>query len=380
VRIAFVITRGDSVGGAQVHVRDLAAALLRAGHDVKVFIGGSGPAAEALANLGVPHHCLEHLVHPIRPHRDVRGFFELRRELKAFGPDLISTHSSKAGLLGRAAARSLGIPAIFTAHGFAFTEGVGEKKRKLYTLVEWIGAKLANRIISVSDYDRNLALKRGVTVPEKIRTIHNAMPDVGLQLRADPARHPPRIVMVARFEPPKDHAALLRALAPLKNLPWTLDFVGGGSLLEPARKLATELGIGYRVEFAGDTRHVAERLARAQLFALVTQYEGLPRSIIEAMRAGLPVVASNVGGVREEVIDDVTGFLVRRGDEATLQEKIELLLKDAELRRRMGESGRKRYEEHFTFDRVFRETTAVYDEVLGRGPAVPEKVETRSAA
>jgi glycosyltransferase involved in cell wall biosynthesis len=380
MRIAFVITRGDSVGGAQVHVRDLAAALRRAGHDVKVFVGGSGPAVEALASLGVPHHCLQHLVHPIRPHRDVRGFFELRRELKAFSPDLVSTHSSKAGLLGRAAARSLGIPAIFTAHGFAFTEGVNEKKRKLYTLVEWIGAKLAHRIIAVSDYDRNLALKRGVTVPERIQTIHNAMPDVAPELRADPARHPPRIVMVARFDPPKDHAALLRAIAPLKHLPWTLDFVGGGSLMEAARKLAEELGVGYRVELAGDTRNVGERLARAQIFALVTHYEGLPRSIIEAMRAGLPVVASNVGGVREEVTDDVTGFLVRRGDEVTLQEKLELLLKDAELRRRMGAAGRKRYEEHFTFDRVFRETTAVYDEVLGRDRGEVAAVEKRSAA
>lgn len=372
MRIAFVITRGDSVGGAQVHVRDLAAALLREGHEVKVFMGGTGPGAEALTALGVPHQILRHLVHPIRPQKDVLAVWELRRALRAYGPELVSTHSSKAGLVGRLAARSLGIPAIFTAHGFAFTEGVSEKKRKLYTLVEWFGAKLAAKIITVSNYDRQLAICRGVAPPDKMIQIHNAMPDVLPDLRADLARHPPSIIMVARFEPPKDHVRLLHALAALKHLPWTVDFVGGGSLLQPARELATQLSIMDRIEFPGDTRHVAERLARAQIFTLVTNYEGLPRSIIEAMRAGLPVIASNVGGVAEEVIDGTTGFLVPRNGQDALRDRLALLLTDPELRSRLGSAARARYEQHFSFDRLYRQTTAVYDEILSgrRGDAM----------
>jgi glycosyltransferase involved in cell wall biosynthesis len=93
------------------------------------------------------------------------------------------------------------------------------------------------------------------------------------------------------------------------------------------------------------------------------------------MRAGLPVVASNVGAVPEAVRDEGTGMLVGRGDGATLQDRLELLLDDAELRRRQGEAGRRRYEEHFTFDRLVRETTAVYDEVLECGRGVGEAVE-----
>lgn len=364
MRVAYVITRSDAVGGAHVHVRDLAHQLLRVGHQVHVLVGGEGPFTDELRTLGIPFRSLQHLVRPIRPLDDTRGVMELRRLLSEVKPDLVSTHSSKAGWLGRLAARSLHIPVIFTAHGWAFTDGVPQFERRFYALAERLAAPLARRIIAVSEYDRRLAIQYRVAPPHQVVTIHNGMPDVPPELLARPGLHPPHLIMVARFEPQKDHVTLIKALAGLKDIPWTIEFVGNGPVRKQVEKLCASLGLADRVKFLGARHDVANRLAGAQLFVLVSRWEGLPRSILEAMRAALPVVASDVGGVREAVADGQSGFLVPRGDVEALRNRLSILIERPELRVRMGLAGRRRYEEHFTFERMFRKTMEVYADVI----------------
>ncbi|MDI3328508.1 MAG: glycosyltransferase family 4 protein [Alicyclobacillaceae bacterium] len=364
MRIVYVITRSDAIGGAHVHVRDLALNLIRQGHAVTVLVGGKGPFTKELAAQGVPYRSLRHLVRPIRPGTDLRGLWELRATLAQLRPDLVATHSSKAGWLGRMAARSLRIPVIFTAHGWAFTEGVPEGKRRVYALAERLAAPFADRIITVSEYDRRLALRYRIAPAHKLVLVHNGMPDVAPVLRARPESEPVRLVMVARFEPPKDHVTLLRALAGLRELAWELELIGDGPLLESVREEAGRLGLLERVCFLGTRKDVAERLAGAQLFVLASNWEGLPLSILEAMRAGLPVVASDVGGVREALVEGENGFLVPRGDEETLRARLRQLLSAASLRRKMGQAGRRRFQELFTFERMLGKTLEVYKTVL----------------
>lgn len=369
MRVAYLITRSDAVGGASVHVRDMARTLLERGHEAVVLVGGQGPVTEALAAAGVPFRPMRWLVRPIHPICDALAVFEARSLLQQLRPDLLSTHSSKAGWVGRVAGRSLGLPTLFTAHGWAFTEGVPSGRSRIVLLAEKVVGPLADRIITVSENDRRLALRHRLAAPERIVAIRNGMPNVAPALRADPAAEPPRLVMVARFDPPKDQAMLLEALARLDGWAWSLDFVGDGPRLEAARARAARLGLADRVRFLGDRRDVAERLAEAQVFVLATNWEGLPRSILEAMRAGLPVVASDVGGVREAVADGETGFLVPRGDAEALRDRLARLLADPALRRRMGEAGRRRYEAEFTFERMFEQTLAVYEAVLAEARA-----------
>ena len=169
---------------------------------------------------------------------------------------------------------------------------------------------------------------------------------------------------VARLEFQKDHETLFRALAGLLDREWTLELVGDGPREEQMRALAGQLGIGGRVQFSGLCSDVAQRLARAQIYALISNYEGFPISILEGMRAGLPVIASDVAGVRESVQDGRTGLVVPPRDAAATRAGLEKLLSSSALRRQMGEAGRKRFEERFTLDKMVDATLAVYEDAI----------------
>ncbi|MBY6276604.1 glycosyltransferase family 4 protein [Symbiobacterium thermophilum] len=352
MRILFVITRADVIGGAQAHVRDVSQALRRLGHDVEVITGPEGLLTEQLRRQGIPVHHVSRLSREINPIRDFAAVYGLWRLFRSKQPDLVWAHSSKAGWVSRVAARAAGVPCLFTAHGWAFTEGVSPSRAAVYALAERLVGPLATRIITVSDYDRRLALRRKVAPDERLVVIHNGVPDVPVWLRSEPERHPPRIVMVARFAEPKDHVLLLQSLRNLEALPWELELVGSGPLLSHVREVARQLRLDGRVTFSGDRDDVAQRLANAQLFVLTSRWEGLPLSVLEAMRAGLPTVVSDVGGCSEAVQHGVTGYLVPRGDLPSLQKSLHTLITRPELRKRFGLAGRKKYEDQFTLDRM----------------------------
>ncbi len=366
MKIVFLITLSDPIGGAQIHVRDLSQALMSRGHQVTVLVGNEGLFTAELKRIGITYRLIPNLIRPVSPLRDWRAIWEIRSAVKELRPDLLTTHSSKAGWLGRIAGRSLGIPTFFTAHGWAFTEGVPRLQRKIYRLAENFAAPLAARIITVSDFDRNLALKQGVGDPEKLVAVLNGVLDVPRDLWAKPGIDPPRLIMVARFGLQKDHSTLFRALERIRELEWEVDLVGDGPLRSQAEKAVREIGLGERIHFLGERQDVSELMSRSQAFLLVTNWEGFPLSILEAMRAKLPVIASDVGGVREAVADGVTGYLVPRGDDKTLAERLSLLLRDNKLRVQMGEAGRSRFESSFTVRHMVERTLAVYDEVVDK--------------
>lgn len=369
MNVVYTLTRSDTVGGAAVHVRDCALEMIDRGEEATVLVGGDGPLVEQLRGRGIPVRTVSQLVgHPFHLWTWPPAVWEIRSHLAELEPDLVSCHTSNAGFLGRLAAASLGLPAIFTAHSWAFTEGKSRFRQAVFTAGERVAAPLAERIITVSNYDRRLALARDVAGEEKLATVHNGVKDVAAHLGADPGGEPPVIASVARFEPQKDHPTLLRALASLGDRPWKLRLVGDGPRLEEMRGLARELGIGDRVEFLGARDDVAEILAGAQLYVLASRWEGFPRTILEAMRAGLPVVASDVGGVSEAVADGRSGTVVPAGDGEALTDALARLLQDPELRVRLGSLGRQRYQERFTFRRMFERTRIIYDQ------AVPESV------
>jgi len=364
LKIAYVITRSDVIGGAGVHLLDLAEAAMQAGHEVVILAGGQGILALRAREYGIPYVPLKNLSRNLNFLRDMLGYFELKKALGAIRPDLVHLHSSKAGVLGRIAAHRLNIPVVFTAHGWAFTEGVSRPLRIIYRIIEKFTANLTDRIITVSDYDRHLALRLKVGHAGLITTVHNGVPDIELPDRQPATGQTVRLIMVARFEEPKDQAFLLDALACVESADWTLELVGDGPQLAAARQQAVELGLGERVIFSGECTDVQQRLMRADVFLLISNWEGLPLTIIEAMRGGLPVIASDVGGVGELVQDGQNGYLVARGNRQALIEAISALSGSAAMRKQMGEAGRNIYQKNFTFRQMLDATLGIYDQVI----------------
>jgi glycosyltransferase involved in cell wall biosynthesis len=362
MKILFIITRADTVGGVQVHVRDIAKILEKQGHEVLVVTGLKGIYNQNLQDYGVKYICCDSFVKEISLGKDWQTFKFFLNLIQQFKPDLIALHSSKAGILGRLAAKLNKIPCVFTVHGWAFTKGVPQPSRQIYQWIEQLTEPLAAKIICVSEYDRNLGIKAGMK-EERLLTIYNGIPDIPQELQTKLENTSSiRLVMVARFDRQKDHITLIKAFQSIRGA--ELILVGDGPNLEQIQTYINEMGISERVKFCGFSYHVPEILAQAHIFTLISNWEGLPYTIMEAMRAGLPVIASNVGGAGEMVLDGITGYCIPPGDVNLLQEKLESLVENKELREKMGHLGRERYELEFTFEKMYEKTLAVYEKAI----------------
>ena len=361
MNILFVITRADAIGGAQVHVKDLAIALQRDRHKVLVLTGERGIYNEELKRLGIESVACEHLQKQINPVADGKSLRYILNIIELFKPDLIAAHSSKTGILGRLAGKMTKVPCVFTAHGWSFTTGIPEPNRTVYRWLEKLTAPFADRIICVSEYDRQIGLKAGMN-SRQLLTVHNGMKDVASELKANPAKAEKiKVAMVARFDRQKDHATLIEAFS---DIDAELILVGDGPSLNKTRRRVEQLGITERVKFLGFRQDVARILAGVQIYTLISHWEGLPCTIIEAMRAGLPTIASDVGGVKEIVIDQQTGYVIPRGDVTALRKKLNYLVSNEAARISMGIMARQKYESNLTFDRMYNKTLTVYREAI----------------
>ena len=332
-RLLIVITLAE-VGGAQTYLAQLLPALT-AELDVTVASSGPGPLRDAAQRAGATYVELRHMRRAISPLQDLLCLFELVALCRRLRPRIMHANSSKAGILGRLAAWIARVPSrIFTAHGWAFAAYTGATA-KAYLWADRAMRPLTTATICVAENELRLGAAARTCNPRRAFVIHNAV-DVDAAPRARPADGPTVVVAVGRLKYPKDTRTLVEAAAQVPG-DWRLDLVGDG----PERAELEQVS-GERVHFVGERDDVPELLAGASVFVLSSRSEGFPISVLEAMAAGLPVVASDVGGVREQVEQEVTGLLVPRGDAVALASAIERLVRDPELRRRMGEAGRAR--------------------------------------
>jgi glycosyltransferase involved in cell wall biosynthesis len=368
MKIAQVITRSDTLGGASAHVRDLTQVLRDEGHEVCVFVGGAGPIIELFRAKGICVKSVSYLVREVSVFKDVKAFFQLSQMLKVYAPDIIACHSAKAGLIGRLAAWRLKIPVVYTAHGWPFTKGVPKLRAHVYRLVEKLMANKTSQIITVSKYDRDLALSRNVSHVSKLNVILNGVPDEPDSYKDKSVgkvdTKPLNILMVARFQRPKNFQLLLESLLLVDHKNWILHLVGDGPDLASIKMLSKQLGIEQKVAFLGWRNDVAALLQQADIFTLISDWEGLPLSILEAMRMGLPVIGSDVGGVKEALTHKECGLLVSNNNKHGIADAFQLLLSDSDLRNTMGRNGRARYEAHFSDINMARQTLVVYQKAI----------------
>ncbi len=361
-RVLYVITRAER-GGAQMHILDLAIGM-GGKFELHLATGEEGFLTRACRENGIAVHVIPHLKREIRPFSDLKALYELIRLMRRIKPDLVHAHTFKAGFLGRFVANRLKIPAIYTAHMWPFGGAVPLSWRLVAPLCERLAAHWCDRIISVSALAAENAARYGIGERSQVVPILNGIFDhpKRASLNHDERHRPLTCTMVARFTHFKDHELLLRAFARVPGRV-TLRFAGDGETLAAAQKLADDLGIRRRVEFEGASGNVPEILAHSDIFVLASRTETLPISILEAMRAGLPVIASDVGGVSEEVIDGETGILVSPGSVEEMTAALTGLLADKAMRIAMGQAGRKRFEQFFRASEMIERTRAVYTEV-----------------
>ena len=359
-RILLLVTLAET-GGAQTYVASLLP-MLAQHFDVAVAAHGSGPLRERVQASGVRFIQLEHVRRPLNPLRDLRGLLELTALVRRERPHIVHVNSAKAGALGRLAAWLARVPIrVYTVHGWSFTAHGGVSS-VVYRGAERLLRPLTTTTICVAESERRAGLAAGTCDEATTVVIHNGV-ELPRAVAVESRSGPYRLVTVGRLQAPKDPLTLVRALAELRR-PGEAVIAGDGPDRPAVEREVRRLGLESVVRLAGERDDVGELLAAADMFVLSSRSEGLPLSILEAMAAGLPIVASSVGGVPELVVDGETGLLVPPGDPHALAAAIERLLDDPALRRQLGTAGRTRVSEHFDLASARRAHLDLYRTLL----------------
>ncbi|MCD6339789.1 MAG: glycosyltransferase family 4 protein [Verrucomicrobia bacterium] len=379
MRIVHVITR-LIVGGAQENTIATVLGLQnRSGWDVRLAAGPtSGPEGSLESRLaGRPEllTLIPDLVRPVHPWRDVRAWAALVRLFRRLRPDIVHTHSGKAGVLGRLAARRAGAPIIaHTIHGPSFGPFQGFLPNLLFKTAERIAGRATDCFVAVADAMKQQYLAAGIGRPEQYVRIFSGFPvEPYLRARNDPALRrrlglgPEDFVVgkIARLFRLKGHEDLL-AIAPrlareIPNIRFLL--VGDGILRDRFEAMAREAGVAERFRFVGlvPPEQVPAYIGVMDALVHLSYREGLPRALPQALCAGKPVAAWDCDGAGEVCLDGRTGFLLRPGDRDGLAERLILLARDKTLRRRLGETGRRFAAEQFDERRMIEQIAELYE-------------------
>lgn len=374
VRVCEVVTKLE-LGGAQQVVLFLCRELPRPRFEVTLIAGCGGLLDEEAKRLdGVEVIFLPTLVREISPLRDLRALIGLRRLFRAGGFDLVHTHSSKAGVLGRIAARLAGVRAIVhTYYGFGFTDSQPTLVNRLLVAAERVAASCADFLVPVSQANRRRALAERIGRPEQHRVIVNGIPldefcdvhvdaeSVKRELGIPPEA--PTVGTISCLKPQKAPFDFVRvAHRVIIHCPDAhFVLVGDGELRREMEWLIDDLGIRSNIHLLGWRRDVARILSCFDVFLLTSLWEGLPMVCPQAMCLSKPIVATRVDGTPEAVLDGRNGFLADPGDVGALARRVLILLEDRELARKMGEEGRGMVDE-FSDALMLRRFEALYAE------------------
>jgi glycosyltransferase involved in cell wall biosynthesis len=378
--IAHVITRLD-LGGAQQNTLYCVEHHDRSRYRVHLAAGPGGLLDRQALGIAEAEVCLMPVLrHPIRPHADLAAVTVLARWLRHRGIDLVHTHSSKAGILGRLAARRAGTPAVVhTVHGWSFNTTQPALVRALYVWLERWAASWTDRLVVVAEANIRQGLAAGIGRPEQYCVVHSG---IDVDAFAAPAG---RVAVagagalacgdgellvgtVACLKPQKDPLTLVRAARRVVEAEPRARFVvaGDGALRPRVEALAAELGLGDRLVLLGWVDDVRSLLHSLDVLVLTSRFEGLPRAVLQAMAAGVPVVATEVDGVPEVISDGETGRLVAPGDDQAVADAVLDLLADPARRTRLACAAQERLRGSFEISTMLSELEAIYAGLLAR--------------
>jgi glycosyltransferase involved in cell wall biosynthesis len=396
IRVLRVIARLN-VGGPALHVAYLSSGLAERGYETVLAAGRVGEdegSMEYIAeDLGLRPLYVPHLRREISPSPDLGAVARLREIIREFRPDILHTHTAKAGAVGRAAALLSGHArpkvVVHTFHGHVLQGYFRPAFGQVFSRIERELARTTDALVAVSPQIRDDLVRLGIAPADRIAVIRLGLdlasrtatsPDAATAFRRELAVPPDRFLVawLGRMTEVKRVDVLLDSFRRLldKGTDADLALIGGGPLAAALEERARDLGIRDRCHFTGFRSDVGSVYAAADVVVLTSANEGTPVTLIEAQAAGKPVVSTDVGGVPDVVVDGSTGLLAASGDADGVAARLHELSLDRGRRDRMGAAGRKRVLERYGVDRLVRDVDDLYRSLLGAVAPTEHRVVT----
>jgi glycosyltransferase involved in cell wall biosynthesis len=352
----------------------------RTAYEVELACAPGGKLIDLIRGQGMKVRLFKNLVQPLHPLKDLLGLIDLTRFLRKKRYHIVHTHNSKAGFIGRLAAKWAGVPIIVhTVHGFAFHDREPAWRQILFRNLERLASRWCDKMVFISQPLIDWALSDRITRREKILKIYSGIeldhfkpvPDgekKALKETWGIREEAPVVGMVSKLWEGKGHTTLIHAFEGLKQeIPEAvLVIVGEGYLRDKLSDLVDRLGLKGSVLFTGFLMDVRRIIATFDVAVLPSFFEGMGRVLLEAMAMGKPVVASSVGGIPDLVHHGKNGLLVTPGSVSELKSALLTLIRNKALAKEMGKEGRKRISEEFSAGRMAQSIEKLYRELLQR--------------
>jgi glycosyltransferase involved in cell wall biosynthesis len=374
INILYVVTKLE-LGGAQKQLLSLLKGLDCKQFKPFLFTAGEGfliPEAQAISGLTLKKS--RYLKRAINPFRDFLVLIELYQFIRKNTIVIVHTHSSKAGILGRLAAKLAKVVVIIhTVHGWSFNDYQSKPRRLLFLWLERFAASFTDKLIAVSAYDIQKGLSSRIGQKEKYKFIRYGIDYVefkkkDLKIREELGIKSEDLVvgMVSCFKPQKSPHDFIRLACLTKSAMPNIKFllVGDGYLRKSLEKSIRRSNMQGEIIMTGWRKDIHAVLSAIDVFVLTSLWEGVPIAVLESMLASLPVVVTNTGGIAEVIRDGESGFLVLPRDMQKMSDRVILLLKDKPLRLRMGQKAAKILDGAFTISNMVRESENLYDMLM----------------
>lgn len=379
MKILYIITQGE-MGGAQLYVKSLAEASKGRNWAFDLALGENNKnwLSQEVGSLGGRIWPLKHLKREISPLEDFLVILELFRLLHKINPDVVHLNSSKAGVVGSFASLAYRISGkktkvIYTAHGWVFNEPMNFFKKLIFIWLEKITSPIKDKIICVSEFDRTVGIKSSIKAAGNLITIHNGieLPNEYF-LNHSEAREKIGafsndclvIGTIVNFYKTKGLEFLISAFDLLvknnKEKYLKLAIIGDGEMRQQLEKLIASCGLNDKVVLLGRIDQASKYLRAFDIFVMSSVKEGLPYSLLEAQLAGVPIVATKVGGIPEIINDGVDGLLTRPKDPIDLAAKMQILIDNASIKDGLVQSSIKKVTNDFSLEEMLQKTLSLY--------------------
>lgn len=375
-KVLFVVTKANW-GGAQRYVFDLATNLPKDIFEAKVALGGEGFLKQRLEENKIETIPIPHLQRDVSFLKELMSFFSLIKIFKNERPKIIHLNSSKAGAIGAVAAllhklwtKDHRLKTIFTVHGWAFNENRTFKAKSIIYLSQWFTSLLCDKTVIISRHDYRQALSMPLIPKHKFVFVPLGIPEnnldyipkqsarksLGLEKKSEII-----IGTIAEFTKNKGLDYLLDALNILKPQNLQLAIIGDGEEKERMMRKIKDENLKENVTTCGFVPHAAKHIKAFDIFVLPSLKEGLPYTILEAMNAGVPIVASSVGGIPDLIEHEKSGFLTIPANSNSIAEALGKLISDIKTRNKFSKLSKLRAQEKFSFSSMLSRTIDLYN-------------------